>query len=63
MINENLGDLLTRYAKIVKITTKKSCFFVSYDHNIKLLKNTTHDYLNPKHGSLNIKLLESISIV
>ena len=63
MINENLGDLLTRYAKVVKIVTKKSCFSVSYDYSIKILKNTKHDYLNPKRGNLNIKLLESISIV
>ena len=66
MINESMGDLLTRYAKVVKIENKKTCFSVSYDHNIKLLKKTEHDYLNPKRGNLNIKfpdLAHQLSII
>ena len=51
MVNESIGDLLTRYAKVVKIEIDDSCLPVSYNYFIKSLMDTTLSDLEIRSGS------------
>lgn len=51
MVDESIGDLLTRYAKVVKIEIDYSCLPVSYDSYINSLKKTTFSDLQIRSGS------------
>ena len=51
MVNDSIGDLLTRYAQVVKIENVDSCLPVSYDYFINSLKKTTFSDLEIRTGS------------